>query len=94
MGDYVVHEQYGVGIYRGIEKIEIEKTAKDYVKIEYDKGSTLYVLATQLEAIQKYAGAEAKKPKINRLDGQEWKKTKSRVRGAVNEIAKDRTSVG
>ena len=89
VGDYVVHEQYGVGIYRGIEKIEIEKTAKDYVKIEYDKGSTLYVLATQLEAIQKYAGAEAKKPKINRLDGQEWKKTKSRVRGAVNEIAKE-----
>lgn len=89
VGDYVVHEQYGVGIYRGIEKIEIQKTAKDYVKIEYDKGSTLYVLATQLEAIQKYAGAEAKKPKINRLDGQEWKKTKSRVRGAVNEIAKE-----
>lgn len=89
VGDYVVHEQYGVGIYRGIEKIEIQKTAKDYVKIEYDKGSTLYVLATQLEAIQKYAGAEAKKPKINRLDGQEWKKTKSRVRSAVNEIAKE-----
>lgn len=89
VGDYVVHEQYGVGIYRGIEKIEIQKTAKDYVKIEYDKGSTLYVLATQLEAIQKYAGAEAKKLKINRLDGQEWKKTKSRVRGAVNEIAKE-----
>ena len=89
VGDYVVHEQYGVGIYRGIEKIEIQKTAKDYVKIEYDKGSTLYVLATQLEAIQKYAGAEAKRPKINRLDGQEWKKTKSRVRSAVNEIAKE-----
>ncbi len=89
VGDYVVHEQYGVGIYRGIEKIEIQRTAKDYVKIEYDKGSTLYVLATQLEAIQKYAGAEAKKPKINRLDGQEWKKTKSRVRSAVNEIAKE-----
>ncbi len=89
VGDYVVHERYGVGIYRGIEKIEIQKTAKDYVKIEYDKGSTLYVLATQLEAIQKYAGAEAKKPKINRLDGQEWTKTKNRVKGAVKEIAKE-----
>ncbi|MEY8391651.1 transcription-repair coupling factor [Lachnospiraceae bacterium 45-W7] len=89
VGDYVVHERYGVGIYRGIEKIEIQKTAKDYVKIEYDKGSILYVLATQLEAIQKYAGAEAKKPKINRLDGQEWKKTKNRVKGAVKEIAKE-----
>lgn len=89
VGDYVVHERYGVGVYRGIEKIEIQKTAKDYVKIEYDKGSTLYVLATQLEAIQKYAGAEAKKPKINRLDGQEWTKTKNRVKGAVKEIAKE-----
>ena len=89
IGDYVVHERYGVGVYRGIEKIEIQKTAKDYVKIEYDKGSTLYVLATQLEAIQKYAGAEAKKPKINRLDGQEWTKTKNRVKGAVKEIAKE-----
>lgn len=89
IGDYVVHERYGVGVYRGIEKVEIQKTTKDYVKIEYDKGSTLYVLATQLEAIQKYAGAEAKKPKINRLDGQEWSKTRSRVKGAVQEIAKE-----
>ncbi len=89
VGDYVVHEHYGVGIYRGIEKIEIEKTAKDYVKIEYDKGSALYVLATQLESIQKYAGATAKKPKINRLDGHEWEKTKRRVKGAVKEIARD-----
>ena len=89
IGDYVVHERYGVGVDRGIEKVEIQKTAKDYVKIEYDKGSTLYVLATQLEAIQKYAGADAKKPKINRLDGPEWKKTRNRVKGAVKEIAKE-----
>ncbi len=89
IGDYVVHERYGVGIYRGIEKVEIQKIAKDYIKIEYDKGSTLYILATQLEAIQKFAGADAKKPKINRLDGQEWKKTKNRVKGAVKEIAKE-----
>ncbi len=89
IGDYVVHERYGVGIYRGIEKVEIQKTAKDYVKIEYDKGSNLYVLATQLEAIQKYAGAEAKRPKINRLDGPEWNKTRNRVKGAVKEIAKE-----
>lgn len=89
VGDYVVHERYGVGIYRGIEKVEIQKNAKDYVKIEYDKGSTLYILATQLEAIQKFAGADAKKPKINRLDGQEWNKTKNRVKGAVKEIAKE-----
>lgn len=89
IGDYVVHESHGLGIYRGIEKIEVDKTEKDYIKIEYAGGGNLYILATQLELIQKYAGADAKKPKLNKLGGQEWNKTKSRVRGAVKEIAED-----
>ena len=89
IGDYVVHESHGLGIYRGIEKIEVDKTEKDYIKIEYAGGGNLYILATQLEQIQKYAGAGAKKPKLNKLGGQEWNKTKSRVRGAVREIAED-----
>ena len=89
VGDYVVHESHGLGIYRGIEKIEVDKTEKDYIKIEYAGGGNLYILATQLEQIQKYAGAGAKKPKLNKLGGQEWNKTKSRVRGAVKEIAED-----
>ena len=89
IGDYVVHESHGLGIYRGIEKIEVDKTEKDYIKIEYAGGGNLYILATQLEQIQKYAGAGAKKPKLNKLGGQEWNKTKLRVRGAVKEIAED-----
>lgn len=89
IGDYVVHENHGLGIYRGIEKVDIEKTQKDYIKIEYAKGGTLYILATQLEMIQKYAGAEAKKPKLNRLGGQEWGKTKIKVRQAVSIAAKE-----
>ena len=89
VGDYVVHENHGLGIYRGIEKVEVDKIMKDYIKIEYAKGGNLYILATQLEMIQKYAGADAKKPKLNRLGGSEWGKTKARVRGAVQEIAKD-----
>lgn len=89
IGDYVVHENHGLGIYRGIEKIEVDKTVKDYIKIEYDKGGNLYILATQLDMIQKYAGADAKRPKLNRLGGQEWNKTKTKVRGAVKEIAAD-----
>ncbi len=89
IGDYVVHENHGLGIYRGIEKVEIDKTVKDYIKIEYDKGGNLYIQATQLDMIQKYAGGDAKKPKLNRLGGQEWNKTKTRVRGAVKEIAKE-----
>jgi transcription-repair coupling factor (superfamily II helicase) len=89
VGDYVVHENHGLGIYRGIEKVEVDKVMKDYIKIEYDKGGNLYILATQLEMIQKYAGADAKKPKLNRLGGSEWTRTKSKVRGAVQEIARD-----
>ena len=83
IGDYVVHENHGLGIYRGIEKIEVDKTVKDYIKIEYAGGGNLYILATQLELIQKYAGADAKKPKLNKLGGQEWNKPKTKVRGAV-----------
>jgi len=89
VGDYVVHENHGLGIYRGIEKVEVDKVVKDYIKIEYDKGGNLYILATQLEMIQKYAGAETKKPKLNRLGGSEWNRTRSRVQGAVQEIARD-----
>lgn len=88
-GDYVVHENHGLGIYQGIEKIEVDKVAKDYMKISYAGGGNLYIPATQLDLIQKYASADAKKPKLNRLGGQEWHKTKTRVRGAVKEIAKD-----
>ncbi len=88
-GDYVVHESHGLGIYRGIEKIETDHVLKDYMKIEYAGGSCLYVLASSLDMIQKYADSDAKKPKLNKLGGQEWSRTKARVRGAVREIAKD-----
>lgn len=87
VGDYVVHENYGLGIYRGIEKIEVDYKVKDYIKIEYAKGGNLYILATQLEMIQKYAGADSKTPKLNTLGSPEWQKTKTRVRGAVQQIA-------
>lgn len=89
VGDYVVHENHGLGIYRGIEKVEVDKVVKDYMKIEYAGGSNLYILATQLDIIQKYGDAEAKKPKLNKLGTQEWNKTKTKVRGAVRDIAKD-----
>ncbi|MDO5403663.1 MAG: transcription-repair coupling factor [Eubacteriales bacterium] len=90
IGDYVVHESHGLGVYKGIEKIQVEGVEKDYIKIEYADKSNLYVLATQLDRLQKYAGADAqKKPKLNKLGGQEWNKTKSKVRGVVEEVAKD-----
>ncbi|RFZ76295.1 transcription-repair coupling factor [Lacrimispora amygdalina] len=89
VGDYVVHEDHGLGIYRGIEKIEQDGVIKDYLKVEYAENGNLYLPATRLDGIQKYAGAEAKKPKLNRLGGDQWNKTKTRVKGAVKEIAKD-----
>ena len=89
VGDFVVHESHGLGIYRGIEKIEVDKVIKDYMKIEYSGGSNLYVLATQSDVIQKYAGADAKPPKLNKLGGQEWNKTKTRVHKAVQIVAQD-----
>ncbi len=89
VGDYVVHEDHGIGIYRGIERIESQGVTKDYIKIEYGDGGNLYLPATRLEGIQKYAGAEATKPKLNRLGGTEWTKARSRVQHAVKEIARD-----
>ncbi len=89
VGDYVVHETHGLGIYRGIEKVEMENVVKDYMKIEYRDGGNLYVLATGLDVIQKYASSEAKKPKLNKLGSKEWEKTKTKVRSAVNEVARD-----
>lgn len=89
VGDYVVHEKHGVGIYQGIEKMEVDKVVKDYIKISYAKGGNLYILATQLDVIAKYAGAEGRKPKINTLGTQEWTRTREKVRSAVGVVAKD-----
>ena len=89
VGDYAVHESHGLGIYRGIEKVEMENVVKDYMKIEYRDGGNLYILATGFDAIQKYGSADARRPKLNKLGTQEWSRTRSRVKSAVDEIAKD-----
>ncbi len=90
IGDYVVHEKHQLGIYHENEKVEVDKVLKDYIKIEYRDGSNLYILATQLDALQKYSGADtARAPKLNKLGTQEWNRTKSKVKGAVKNIAKE-----
>lgn len=89
VGDYVVHENHGLGVYKGIEKITVDRVTKDYLKVEYGDGGNLYVPVSGLDVLQKYAGQEAKAPKLNKLNSKEWKKTKAKVRGAVQEIAKD-----
>ncbi len=89
VGDFVVHENHGMGIYKGIEKVEMDHVIKDYMKIEYAGGGNLYVLATNLGVIQKYASADAKKPKLNKLGTQEWNRTRTKTKMAVEEVAQD-----
>ncbi len=89
VGDYVVHENHGVGIYRGMEQVTVSGIQKDYIKIEYADGGNLYIQATQLYAIQKVASKDAGAHRLNRLGGSEWKKTKARVKGAVEEVAQE-----
>lgn len=89
IGDYVVHEKHGLGIYQGIEKIEVDQVIKDYIAIEYSGGSKLFILVSQLDLIQKYSSKEGRRPKLNKLGGNEWEKTKSKVRGQVQNIARE-----
>ena len=89
IGDYVVHEKHGVGIYRGIEKITTDGVENDYISIEYQGGDNLFILASALDQIAKYASANARKPKLHKLGGNEWKKTKTRVKGQVKDIAEE-----
>ena len=90
VGDYVVHENHGLGIYQGTQRMEVGGHTKDYMKITYGDGGNLYIPVTQMNLVQKYASAGAEKvPKLNKLGGNEWHKTKSRVQGAVQEVAQD-----
>lgn len=90
VGDYIVHNIHGIGIFEGINALEINKVKKDYIKISYAKGDTLYVPVTQLDLVSKYIGPrEDAKVKINRLGSTEWKKTKAKVRSSVKDMAKE-----
>lgn len=88
-GDYVVHANHGIGVFKGIKQIDIAGNTRDYLDIVYDKGDKLYVPVDQLDLVQKYIGAEGKTPKINKLGGNEWQKAKAKVRKSINEIAED-----
>ena len=89
VGDFVVHESHGLGVYKGIEQVTVDKVTKDYMKIEYRDGGNLYIPATALDAIQKYSSKGAGQPKLNKLGGTEWAKTKAKVKSAVDVIATD-----
>ena len=89
VGDYVVHQTYGIGKYLGVETVETYGVVKDYIKIEYKDGGILYVPVTSLEYIKKYVCDEGFTPKINKLGSKEWEKTKHKVGKHIKDIAKD-----
>lgn len=89
LGDYVVHANHGVGVYKGIKQIEVGGHTRDYLDIVYDKGDKLYVPVDQLDLVQKYIGSEGKTPKVNKLGSNEWNKAKAKVKKSINEIAED-----
>lgn len=87
IGDYVVHQAHGIGQYIGIEKLIVEGVKKDYLKIRYQEGAFLYIPTNQMDLIQKYIGSEGKRPKVSKLGGSDWLKTKSRVKESLRELA-------
>ena len=88
-GDYVVHVNHGIGVYKGIKQIDVSGNKRDYLDIVYDKGDKLYVPVEQLDMIQKYIGSEGKKPKVNKLGSNEWVKAKAKVKNSINQIAEE-----
>ncbi|MCW0953548.1 transcription-repair coupling factor [Weissella ceti] len=89
VGDYVVHTNHGIGIYEGMETIERNGVKQDYITIGFQKDAKIFIPVTQLDLVQKYVGAAEKAPKINKLGGTEWQKTKAKVAKKVEDIADD-----
>ena len=89
-GDYVVHQNHGIGVYKGIRRLDLQGVVKDYITIAYDKGDTLYVPVTQLDVVSRYtAPGEGERVKLSKLGGDAWNKTKARVKKATEEMAEE-----
>lgn len=85
-GDYIVHENHGIGLFKGMEQIVVEGERKDYLLIQYAGNDKLYVPVDQMGFLQKYVGADGIAPKINRLSGGDWKATKAKAKMAIAEM--------
>ncbi|MDR1952916.1 MAG: transcription-repair coupling factor [Clostridiales Family XIII bacterium] len=86
-GDFVVHEQNGIGKYMGMEQISVQGDTRDYLKIKYAGNDILYVPAEQISVVQKYIGGGESQPRLNKLSGSEWKKAKAKVKADIAEMA-------
>ncbi len=89
VGDFVVHQNHGIGQYVGIERLTVEGAQKDYLKIIYKGGDSLYVPADQLNLIYKHIGRDGGKVKVNSLGGQEWNRAKQRVKTSCEDMARE-----
>ncbi|MFR5875680.1 MAG: CarD family transcriptional regulator [Eubacterium sp.] len=91
VGDYIVHNVHGIGVFEGIHALDINDVHKDYIKISYAKGDTLYVPVTQLDLVSKYIGPNdnTSRVKISRLGSGDWQKAKAKVRASVQDMAKE-----
>lgn len=87
VGDYLVHENYGIGKYKGLETIKTGKITKDYMHIEYKNNEVLYVPLEQFSLVRKYASSEGKNPTLNKLGSGDWEKTKARIKEKVKDLA-------
>ena len=88
-GDFVVHENHGIGRFVGVEQLVVQNVKKDYLKIKYAGEDMLYVPVEQMDMIQKYVGADGSTPRLNKLSGGEWKKVKAKAKAAIANMAKD-----
>ncbi len=88
-GDYVVHENHGIGKFTGIHQLKVDGEIKDYIKIKYAGNDLLYVPVEQMDMVQKYIGGDDAVPRINKLSGGEWKATKAKAKAAIAVMAKD-----
>ncbi|MGX6429446.1 transcription-repair coupling factor [Levilactobacillus yonginensis] len=86
-GDYVVHVNHGIGKFIGMQTLTVDGVHQDYMTIDYQDNAQLFIPVTQLNLIQKYVSSEDKKPKINKLGGSEWAKTKRKVAAKIEDIA-------
>jgi transcription-repair coupling factor (superfamily II helicase) len=93
IGDYIVHTQYGIGRFLGIDKLRLKDKLKDHLVLEYDRQEKLYIPVDQMHLVQRYMAFQAKKPKLSRLGTKDWLKTKARAKKAVQKLAWELLSI-
>ena len=88
-GDYVVHKNYGIGIFVGVNTITADGTTKDYIKLKYKNDDILYIPTNQLDFIRKYIGGDSINPPINSIGSKDWAKTKEKVKKNLRAVARE-----